>query len=147
MGRHPLHYHWLYNSNSKVLSTSYEEFESVRRWELMYRTPYSETVGARIRNLRRSHDITQRELLDKTKRPRGGRYSNGLLSRVEKGYANSPLYVYIHLADALGLDPGRLMGSDETQKPISEAEMTLVRYLRRAGIKPDEAIARLARPR
>jgi hypothetical protein len=37
------------------------------------------------------------------------------------------------------------MGSDETQKPLSEAEMTLVRFTRRVGIKPDEAIARLAR--
>jgi hypothetical protein len=37
-----------------------------------------------------------------------------------------------------------MMGSDETQKPISEAEMTLVRFLRRTGVKPDEAIARLA---
>jgi transcriptional regulator with XRE-family HTH domain len=77
-------------------------------------------------------------------RPRGGSYSNGLLSRIEKGYANSPLYVYMHLADALGLDPGRLMGSDETQKPISEAEMTLIRFCRRTRIAPDEAIAVLA---
>jgi hypothetical protein len=38
------------------------------------------------------------------------------------------------------------MGSDEAQKPISEAEMTLIRYLRRVGVSPDEAIARLARP-
>jgi transcriptional regulator with XRE-family HTH domain len=74
----------------------------------------------------------------------GGYYSRGLLSRIEKGYANSPLYVYMHIADALDLEPGRLMGSDETQKPISEAEMTLVRFLRRTGINVDEALALLA---
>jgi hypothetical protein len=70
-----------------------------------------------------------------------------LLSRIEKGYANSPLYAYMHLADALELYPGRLLGSDGTQKPISEAEMTLVRFLPRVGIEPDAAIARLARDR
>ena len=32
------------------------------------------------------------------------------------------------------------------RKPITEAEMTLVRFLRRIGIGPDEAIARLAVP-
>ena len=29
-----------------------------------------------------------------------------------------------------------------TRKPISEAEMTMIRFLRRVGIRPDEAIAR-----
>jgi hypothetical protein len=75
---------------------------------------------------------------------RPGPYSQGLLSRLEKGYANSPLYVYIHFAEVYEVDSGRLMGSDDAQKPITEAEMTLVRFLRRAQIKPDDAIARLA---
>jgi transcriptional regulator with XRE-family HTH domain len=73
----------------------------------------------------------------------GATYSKELLSQIEKGYANSPLYVYVHLAVALDIEPGRLMGSDETQKPITEAEMTLIRVLRRAAIRPDEAIASL----
>jgi hypothetical protein len=64
---------------------------------------------------------------------------------METGYANSPLYAYVHLAEAYELEPGRVLGSDEAQKPITEAEMTLVRVMRRAGIAPDEAIARLAR--
>jgi transcriptional regulator with XRE-family HTH domain len=146
MGRHRLHYHWLWNSGRVVKSVSHEEIETLNRWELFYRTPYSEMIGARIRRARVSRGFTQKGLLREVERPRGGTYSTGLLSRIEKGHANSPLYVYMHLADALGLEPGRLMGSDETQKPISEAEMTLVRFLRRAGIKPDEAIARLALP-
>jgi transcriptional regulator with XRE-family HTH domain len=101
-------------------------------------------IGARIRRVRLGRDLTQAALLREVERPRGGTYSSGLLSRIEKGHANSPLYVYMHLADALELEPGRLMGSDETQKPISEAEMTMIRFLRRVGIRPDEAIARLA---
>jgi transcriptional regulator with XRE-family HTH domain len=125
VGRHRLRYHWLYNSGRVVKSTSYEE-------------------GARLLRARTSRGLTQGGLLERVERPRGGTYSRGLLSRIEKGYANSPLYVYMHIAAALELDPGRLMGSDETQKPISEAEMTMVRFLRLAGIKPDEAIARLA---
>jgi transcriptional regulator with XRE-family HTH domain len=101
-------------------------------------------VGARARRARTSRGLTQGALVSKIERPRGGYYSRGLLSRIEKGYANSPLYVYMHIADALDLEPGRLMGSDETQKPISEAEMTLVRFLRRTGINVDEALALLA---
>jgi transcriptional regulator with XRE-family HTH domain len=146
MGRHRLDYHWLYNSGRVVKSTSHADVETLNRWELFYRTAYSEMIGARVRRVRTSRGLTQRRLLDEVERPRGGTYSTGLLSRIEKGYANSPLYVYMHLADALDLDPGRLMGSDEAQKPITEAEMTLVRFLRRTGMAPDEAIARLARP-
>jgi transcriptional regulator with XRE-family HTH domain len=147
VGRHRLRYHWLWNSGRQIKSTTYEEIETLNRWELFYRTPYSEMVGARARRARRSRGITQGALVSKIERPRGGYYSRGLLSRIEKGYANSPLYVYMHIAAALELDPGRLMGSDETQKPISEAEMTLVRFLRRAGISVDEALALLAAAR
>jgi hypothetical protein len=31
----------------------------------------------------------------------------------------------------------------EAQKPITEAEMTLIRFLRRAGIPPEEALVRI----
>jgi transcriptional regulator with XRE-family HTH domain len=144
VGRHRLRYHWLWNSGRQVKSTSYEEIETLNRWELFYRTPYSQMVGARARRARTGRGLTQGALVEKIERPRGGYYSRGLLSRIEKGYANSPLYVYMHIAEALELEPGRLMGSDETQKPINEAEMTLIRFLRRTGIKPDEALAILA---
>jgi len=143
MGRHRLDYHWLYNSGRAVKASSFADVDELQRWETFYRTPYSEMVGARIRRVRRAHELSQRMVLDRVERPRGGTYSTGLLSRIEKGYANSPLYVYLHLAAALDLEAGRLLGSDETQKPITEAEMTLVRLLRRKGIAPDEAIASL----
>jgi len=144
MGRHRIDYHWLYNSGRGVMTNSGEEVATLQRWELLYRTPYTEMVGARIKRARTSRDLTQGRLAERVRRPRGGIYTKGFLSRVEKGYASSPLYAYAHIAEALGIEPGRLMGSDETQKPLSEAEMTMVRFIRRVGIKPDEAIARLA---
>jgi transcriptional regulator with XRE-family HTH domain len=144
VGRHRLRYHWLWNSGRQVKSTSYGEIDTLNRWELFYRTPYSEMVGARTRRARTNRGLTQGALVGKIERPQGGYYSRGLLSRIEKGSANSPLYLYMHIADALELEPGRLMGSDEAQKPISEAEMTLVRFLRRTGIHVDEALALLA---
>jgi transcriptional regulator with XRE-family HTH domain len=144
LGRHRLSYHWLWYRHRPIMSSNATPLPDQDRWELFYRTPYSEMVGARLRRLRTGREFTQAKLLETVKHPRGASYSKGLLSRIEKGYANSPLYVYVHLAAALDLEPGRLMGSDETQKPISEAEMTLVRFLRRTAIKPDEAIAWLA---
>jgi hypothetical protein len=37
------------------------------------------------------------------------------------------------------------MGPEEAEKPVGEAELALVLFLRRLGIAPDEAMARLAR--
>jgi len=102
-------------------------------------------VGQRLKRLRQLRGWSQRQALERVRRPRGGTYSQGFLSRVEKGYASAPLYAYVHLATAFEVEPGRLMGSDETQKPITEAEMTMVRVLRKLGISPDAALARLAR--
>jgi transcriptional regulator with XRE-family HTH domain len=117
------------------------------RPDYFFRTPYTELVGLRLKRLRESRGLTQNAARHGVRRPNGAPYSQGLLSRLEKGYGNAPLYVYIHFAEVYGVDPGRLMGSDEAQKPITEAEMTLVRYLRRAEISADEAIARLTTPR
>jgi transcriptional regulator with XRE-family HTH domain len=115
------------------------------QWERLYRTPYTVMVGRRLRQVREKRKLTQTEALDRAPRPNGRVYSQGFLSRIEAGYANPPLYAYVHLAEAYALDPGRVMGSDEAQKPISEAEMTLIRFLRRSRISPDEALVRLTR--
>jgi hypothetical protein len=48
------------------------------------------------------------------------------------------------VAEALEVEPGRLLGPDDVQLEISEAEMTLVDLVRRIRISPAEAIARLA---
>jgi hypothetical protein len=41
MGRHRLSYDWLWNSGRVVKSASGEPIETLNRWELFYRTPYS----------------------------------------------------------------------------------------------------------
>lgn len=44
------------------------------------------------------------------RRPRGGPYSQSLISRLEKGHANAPLYTYVHFAEAYDVAPEQLMG-------------------------------------
>jgi transcriptional regulator with XRE-family HTH domain len=143
IGRHRLRYHGLFHNWPYVMGPRYEDLEARHRWELYYRTPYTGMIGARLKRLRLARGLSQLQARERVRRPTGGAYSQGLLSRLEKGYANSPLYVYLHFAEAYEVDPGRLMGSDDAQKPITEAEMTLIRFMRRAKLKPDEAIARL----
>lgn len=114
-------------------------------WELLYRTSYTVMVGRRLKRIREGRQLTQTQALERVRRPNGRGYSPAFLSRIEAGYANSPLYAYVHLADGYDLDPGRLLGVEEAEKSVGEAEMTLIRFLRRLGIEPDEALARLAR--
>lgn len=112
--------------------------------EMLHKTDYTELVGLRVRRLRQARGWTQRELLAHIAWPRGGQYSSGLLSRVENGYANPPIFVYVHVAGALEMEPEALMGAEDLQRPVSEAELTLLRYLRAVGVEPHEALARLA---
>jgi transcriptional regulator with XRE-family HTH domain len=74
----------------------------------------------------------------------GGRYSPGLLSRVENGFANPPIFVYDRVSEALETPPESLMGDEDVQRPAAEAELTLLRYLRAIGMEPHDALARLA---
>jgi hypothetical protein len=52
-------------------------------------------------------------------------------------------WVYVVLAERFGVEPGRLLGPDHVATEVSEAELTLLRLLRRLRIEPDEAIVRL----
>jgi transcriptional regulator with XRE-family HTH domain len=115
------------------------------RWEFFYKTPYTEMIGMRIRQLRNARGLSQEKLRYGVRRPRGGPYSQSLLSRLERGYANAPVYVYTHLAEAFELAPEVMLGPDDALKPVAEAEMTLLRVLRRLSISPDEALARVTR--
>lgn len=114
------------------------------RWEFFYRTPYTEMIGSRLRRLREARRLSQEKLRHSVRRPRGGPYSQSLISRLERGYANAPVYVYIHFAEAFDLAPEVLLGPDDALKPVAEAEMTLLRTLRRLSVSPDEALARVA---
>ena len=114
------------------------------RWSDPYHCEWSTVVGDRIRRLRRSKDLPIRRMCELVYKPEGGHYSGGYFSRLERGWASPPLYVYLAIADVLDVEPGRLLGPDEAEKAVTDAELTLVRFLRRIGMPPDEAIARLA---
>ncbi len=113
-------------------------------WSDPYRCEWSAVVGDRIRRCRRARDLTLVQLARQVHKPEGGLYSAGYLSRIERGWASAPLYVYLALADVLGLDAGRLLGPDDAQKEVTDGELTLVRYLRASGVAPHEALERLA---
>ena len=111
---------------------------------MLLKADYTELVGLRVKRMRQTQGWTQRELLARIAWPRGGRYSSGLLSRVENGYANPPIFVYVHVAEALGTAAENLMGQEDLQRPVAEAELTVLQYLRAVGMEPHEALARLA---
>lgn len=100
-------------------------------------------VGGRIRRLRRERGATLQALGLALRRPDGKHYSAGFVSRIERGRTSAPFYVYLAIADALGVDPGVLLGPDATALTVSEAEATLLRCVRKQAIEPHEAIVRL----
>lgn len=101
-------------------------------------------VGERIRRLRRDREMSLVRLADAVEKPGGGTYSAGYFSRIERGWASAPLWVYIATATALDVKPWRLLGPEEVQKEVTDAELTLIQFLRRKGLAPHEALVRLA---
>jgi transcriptional regulator with XRE-family HTH domain len=69
-----------------------------------------------------------------------GYYSGGFISRLERGRASAPLYVYLAIADVLEVDAGALLGPESVAMEVSEAEAVLLRWLRGRGTEPHEAI-------
>ncbi len=104
-------------------------------------------VGRRVRKLRQARGWTLDGLSEHVHRPDGRRYSVTTFSRLERGSAGSPLYVYLQLADALGIAPGRLLGEDEALLEVSAAEMMLLATVRELGFAPHEALAQLLQAR
>jgi hypothetical protein len=100
-------------------------------------------VGARVRQLRLARGLKLWELAELVTRPGGGHYSTGFMSRLERGWASPPLWVYTVLAEHFELAPGRLLGSEGLDVPVSAAELAMVRVIRRLGLETDEAIARI----
>jgi hypothetical protein len=101
-------------------------------------------VGDLIRRLRRGKDMALIDLCHIVDKPDGGQYTPGFFSRLERGWASGPLATYVNVAHAFEVEPGRLLGPDDVQRQVSEAEMTLINVIRRMGLAPAEAIARLA---
>ena len=116
---------------------------SGREWERPYRVPWGIVVGDRVRRLRTQRGMRLWELSEQFYKPGGGHYSVGYFSRLEQGFASPPLWVYTLIAEAFDLAPGRLLGTEGFEAPVSEGELTLVRLVRRLDIEPDEAIARI----
>jgi transcriptional regulator with XRE-family HTH domain len=113
------------------------------------RCDWTIVVGDRIRRLRRDRDLSLVQLAERVRKPGGGTFSPGYFSKIERGWANAPLSTYLALAAGLEVAPWRLLGPEEVQKEVTDAELTLVQFLRHVGMAPHEALARLAtaRPR
>ena len=103
-------------------------------------------VGDRIRRLRMDRGWTLIELARKVRKPGGKGYSASYFSRLERGWANAPLYTYLQIATVLEADSWALFAPDEVRHDPSPGELVLLRYLRRAGIAPEEALERIVSP-
>lgn len=96
------------------------------RWADPYFTESGVVVGDRIRRLRQGRNWTLYELATRVRKPEGGCYSSGYFSRLERGWASAPLYVYLVIAEALEVDAGQLLGPDEVQRDPSAEEAVLM---------------------
>ena len=116
-------------------------------WPERYRCEWSIVIGDRVRRLRRERDLTLIQLAGMIHKPGDDDpYSIGYFSRLERGSSRPQLYAYLAIAAALGVSPGRLLGPDDVEKDVSEAEMTLIRLVRRLQVPVEEAIARIVGP-
>jgi transcriptional regulator with XRE-family HTH domain len=108
-----------------------------------YYCQWGAVVGDRVRRLRRDRDMKLRDLAEALHKPEGGHYSPGFISKLERGRASAPLYVYLAVADALAVDAGVLLGPDSASLRTSDAEAMLLRCLRGLKIEPHDAITAL----
>ena len=120
-------------------------YRYVPRWREPLTCEWSIVVGDRIRRLRIERHLSLRDLAQQLPCPRGSTYSGATLSRLERGRASSPFFVYLAIADVLDVDAGRLLGPDDAARPTTHAERMLLNMLRRLGLSPDEALARIVR--
>lgn len=114
------------------------------RWSAPYYVEWGVVVGDRIRRLRQDRRWTLKELAARVPKPDGDGYSGGYFSRLERGWANAPFYVYLKIAEALDVEAGVLLGPDELQREVSAGERVVLDVMRRAGIEPAEAVLRLS---
>lgn len=123
---------------------------SAYRWPQSHRDPYhcewGAVVGDRVRRLRRDRDLTLLQLAPLVRRPcEPAPFSVGYFSRLERGSAKAKLFTYLAIADALDIDPGRLLGPDAASLEVTDAEMVLLRFLRDLQVSPHEALTVYAR--
>ena len=105
---------------------------------------WPKVIGNRIRRLRRARSWTLSELARYAWRPNPRPFDPGYLSRIERGLVGPPLIVYLGIAWAFQIDPGRLLGPDAALLDASEPELTLLRTIRELDLEPHEAMAMIA---
>ena len=120
-----------------------------KKWPTLWaeRRDWSEVVGSRIRRLRTARGLSLIQLSQQVRRTDGLNYSATTFSRIERGSAASPFYVYLQVAETLEIDPGRLLGPDSALLDATEGEGTLLETLRELGIAPHEALALILQAR
>jgi transcriptional regulator with XRE-family HTH domain len=120
-----------------------------KRWPSIWteRRDWAEVVGSRVRRLRAARDLTLWQLSQTVRRSDGLLYSPTTFSRLERGSAASPFYVYLQVAESLEIEPGRLLGPDSALLDATEGEATLLETLRELRIAPHEALAQLVQAR
>jgi transcriptional regulator with XRE-family HTH domain len=136
------HTEWLRQRLPRVVNEN-------KKWPGIWaeRRDWAEVVGARVRRLRAARGWSLLQLSQTVRRSDGLLYSPTTFSRLERGSAASPFYVYLQLADSLEIEPGRLLGPDSALLDIHEGEGTLLETLRGLDIAPHEALAQLLQAR
>ena len=114
------------------------------RWSDPYFCEWSQVVGGRVRRLRLDRGWSLSDLAERVRKPEGGAYTGGYFSRLERGWASAPLYVYLAIAETLEVDPGKLLGEDEVGRETTASERALLGFVEAAGLAPEQAIVRLA---
>jgi transcriptional regulator with XRE-family HTH domain len=114
------------------------------RWSDPYFCEWSQVVGGRVRRLRLDRGWSLSDLAERVRKPEGGAYTGGYFSRLERGWASAPLYVYLAIAETLEVDPGKLLGEAEVGRETTASERALLGFVEAAGLAPEQAIVRLA---
>lgn len=115
-------------------------------WNAAYRLDWGLVVGARLKRLRTARDLRLVDSGRLVPKPGGGTYGATFMFRLERGWTTPSLYVYIRLAEQLGVQPGRLLGEEGFEREHTPEQELILRFVEHLGINDEEALARLARP-
>ncbi len=71
--------------------------------------------------LRENADLKIHELATELRRADGRAYSTSFVSRLERGWASPPMYVYCLLAARFEVAPGELLGSEGVDPSVTRS--------------------------